>query len=80
MDSAVSTSTYFSTTVKPDGTVSNGFEETLRLLPKEGRIKRRGDGYILSEDWEMLTNTFMDWQARFYPPDVFISIKDGVCP
>jgi hypothetical protein len=22
----------------------------------------------------------MDWQARFYPPDIFISIKDGVCP
>jgi hypothetical protein len=54
LDSAVSTSTYFSTTVKPDGTVSNGFEETFRLLPKEGRIKRRVDGYTLSEDWEML--------------------------
>ena len=54
MDSALSTSTYFSTTVKPDGTVSTSFEETLGLLPKEGRIKRRGDGHILSEDWEML--------------------------
>ncbi len=53
MDSSVSTSTYFPT-VKPDGTVSSGFEEKLRLLPKEGRIKREGGGYILSEDWEEL--------------------------
>jgi hypothetical protein len=41
-------------TVKPDGTVSTGFDETLRVRPKEGRIKKRTDAYILSEDWEML--------------------------
>jgi hypothetical protein len=41
-------------TVKPDGTVSMGFDEELRVEPKEGRIKKRTDCYILGEDWEML--------------------------
>jgi hypothetical protein len=41
-------------TTKPDGTVSAGFDETLRVRPKEGKIGRRFDCYILSEDWEML--------------------------
>jgi hypothetical protein len=45
-------------TTKPDGTVSTGFDETLPFLPEKGRIQKRGDYYILSEDWEMLPG---DW-------------------
>jgi len=41
-------------TTKPDGTVSAGFDETLRFRPKEGKIERSIDCYILTEDWEML--------------------------
>jgi hypothetical protein len=51
--------------IKPDGTVSTGFEETLCLLPKEGRIKRRVDGYILSGDWEMLPG---EWSLSIVYP------------
>jgi len=65
VDSMVSTPTYFSTNVKPDGTVSTGFGETLRLLPKEVRIKRRSDGYISSEDWEMLAG---EWSLSIVYP------------
>ncbi len=43
----------------------NRFEEALRLLPKEGRIKRRVDGYILSEDWEMLPG---EWSLSIVYP------------
>ena len=41
-------------TTKPDGTVSTGFEEILPFFPEKGEIKKRGDYYRLSEDWEML--------------------------
>ena len=51
--------------IKPDGTISTGLEETLCLLPKEGRIKRRVDGYILSEDWEMLPG---EWSLSIVYP------------
>ena len=41
-------------TAKPDGTKSTGFEEMLPFVPEKGRIEKRDDLYILSEDWEML--------------------------
>jgi hypothetical protein len=41
-------------TTKPGGTVSTGFEEALPFLPEGGKILRRVDNYVLSEDWEML--------------------------
>ena len=41
-------------TVKPDATVSTGFDEKLRVEPKEGKIQTRTDCYMLGEDWKML--------------------------
>ena len=41
-------------TTKYDGTKSTGFEEMVPILPEKGRVEKREDIYILSEDWEML--------------------------
>jgi len=41
-------------TTKPDGKATTGYDETFTVYPENGTIEKRGDYYILSEDWEML--------------------------
>jgi len=61
-------------TTKPDGTVSTGFDEMLPFSPKKGRIKKRGDYYGLSEDWEMLPGEWslsMVYEGKVLCEEVF---------
>jgi hypothetical protein len=65
-------------TTKPDGTVSTGFDEMLSFSPKKGRIKRRGDYYALSEDWEMLPGQWtlsMVYEGRVLCEKVFHVVR-----